>query len=589
MKKVGRPKKEYEFGALSWAVDEQGKISTFDLLVGTQRFQGLGKTQLRNYLMLTSKEHTTARVITYGLKQLQWLLSDDSYCFKFNKAQNRLSIKGVANDSVIYLSDLKAYTGTRIPNNATVEYILKEIKYHRTEDLSQMGDSVAQAARNRYKRILTGKKDARQFQRDIRSWKLQADELVFLWHFQHGGLCWANPNELLKLFTNAYHIDFTSQYPFLLATQTFPVSSGRKVYLSTEDNLNRLMKRNKAVIFKAIFKGIRATTNICWLRAEKALNDFKDSNSNLVYAEECSCYLSSETWKRLKRSYTWDDVILCYGWVYELGRMNKGFIQLLLEDYIFKTQLKGIPGREAEYQERKVGLNNQAGALQMCPIPDIPKPERKKCFNRLEEIQAKLNTGYNKPQFMEKSGEGGRYWHYPQGLWLTELGKCWLLDILLDNEDQALYCDTDGAVFKNKIDIEKYNTQISKANLAAQWDLKLDKKLFNPMSSDKVWHPLGRLEEETYEKFKMVGQKRYMWQCPGKEVELCHSGVFIPESLQCLLEAPDPFEAYNGDFSMVRAPIIDYLTDEKGERYIQTREIEANELLPFFALLATAS
>lgn len=589
MGKVGRPKTEYDFGALSWKVDDAGKLGEFELFINNQSIKGTGCVWLRNHLMLNSKEHTITRIITHSLKELQWLLSNDDYKFKFNTAGNRLSIPGFGPGSKIYLSDIKAYTSTRVPKDVSVEYLLKEIKYHKPEDLSLMGDSVAQAARNRYMRMLTGSKEAKQYQRDVKSWTLQPDELVFLWHFQHGGLCWANPDELMKLHCNAYHLDFTSQYPFLMATQTFPVSAGRKVYLSTVTHLERLMRHNKAVIFKAIFKNIQATTNICWLKTERSTNEVKDSNDNCVMAEECSVYLSSETWKRLKVSYEWEDVILCYGWVYELGRLHRSFVELLLQDFMFKSQLKGVPGKEAEYQERKVGMNNQAGAFQMCPIMDIPKRERKKCFNRLDDIEHYLNqgNGYNRPLFKQKSEEGGRYWHFPQGLWLTELGKCWLLDILLEHEGIALYCDTDGAVFKEKIDINRYNLKITRANLQAQFDLKLPKELFNPRTNEGKVTTLGKLEEDIYEKFKMLGKKRYMWNLPNSPVELCHSGIFIPESLQCLLDEPDPYEAYNGDFSMVRAPIIDYLVDEKGERYIQTREIQDNELLPFVSMLAT--
>ena len=601
---MGRPKKEYILGALQWRLNDQGTIGSWKLSLNGTLYEGTGAEGLVFKSTWLGKKTITARIITHDVKTLHWLIQDyaagncsldhKGNCLTLHRVRSKKNDE-LKSDELIgqtMFSDIKAYTGSRTPKDVTVEWLLDKIRPYVPEKLSTMKNSTAAQCRYRYASVLTAGdgKGVKYFQRDVRSWKLQGEELAFLWHFQHGGMCWANPAYLNQEFVNCFHIDYTSQYPYLLATQKFPVSAGYKVYLSSRKHLERLIRTGNAVIFKAIFKNIEISQDIAWLKPEHATGEYLDSNGKLVFAEECSVFISSETWKRLERSYKYEDVIFCYAWCYKLGRLKPEYVNLLLDDYAKKTEFKGVPEKQAEYFESKIMINNQAGAFQMCPVPDIPKPERKKYSFRAAELQEKLDKGYNRVNFKQSSGEGGRYWHFPQGLWLTELGFCCVLDILLDNPDKALYCDTDGIVLKEAIDISPLNRQITMETLQAAYELNIPKSKFVPYTAQIVGKrreakPLGQIEADTYSRFKMLGQKRYIYE-QGGVIQLSHSGVFIPESFDKLLESGDPIANYTDDFSGVRAPIIDKLEDDRG-KYVVIREAPTDDILSIINQLAS--
>ena len=176
-----------------------------------------------------------------------------------------------------------------------------------------------------------------------------------------------------KKFDDVASFDFTSSYPTcLIAFNEFPVSAGHKVKITSYKEFEMYCATHFC-IFDIRFKGLRSkiiyehylSYSKCWING-KYITD----NGRIAEAEELSTTITNIDFEIIEKCYEWDSMAIGNCYVYNKGYLPTSFVKTILELYEKKTTLKGVIGREAEYQSAKENINALYGACVTAIIHD---------------------------------------------------------------------------------------------------------------------------------------------------------------------------------------------------------------------------
>ena len=169
-----------------------------------------------------------------------------------------------------------------------------------------------------------------------------------------------NKNKAFKAENNKAitSYDFTSSYPTCLIAYSYPISKGKKVEV-TPETFRKYLKEY-CCIFNVKFKGLRASItyehylskNKCIING-KALYD----NGRIIEAEECITSITNIDFEIIEQCYEWEELYIGDFYTYIKGYLPTPFIKTILDLYEKKTMLKGVIGREQEYQSAKENIN----------------------------------------------------------------------------------------------------------------------------------------------------------------------------------------------------------------------------------------
>ena len=231
--------------------------------------------------------------------------------------------------------------------------------------------------------------------------------------------------------------------------------------------------------------------------------------------------------------------------IYEKGYLPIEIIESIIKLYSDKTTLKGVAGKEQEYQVSKGLLNSVYGMM----VTDIVRDTIVYADDWSVEPAdpKKLIDTYNKSR--------KRFLFYPWGVWCTAYARKNLWTGIVEFKEDYIYSDTDSIKCKN---IEKHRDYIEKYNRMCERKLKhlcdhykLSYSQLLPKTIKGVEKPLGVWDWETkgniYKKFKTLGAKRYMVY-QGDDLSLTVSGVnkkFAIPYLKDQYSIDDCFEAFN--------------------------------------------
>ena len=395
------------------------------------------------------------------------------------------------------------------------------------------------------------------------------------WTFS-GGYTHSNATYQGAIIKNVYMYDIASSYPTEMVLGMVPGAWTKY----TEHDLSQFdIGGRYCWMLNLKFYDLSCTTQNTYISYSKTkCRDPAIDNGRVVSAEWLQLWCTEYDWDIIRQSYTWSDVEVVESWRSRKQYLDLKYVKLILDLYERKTKLKGIEGKEDEYQRCKELINSMYGMMVTQTIRD------EVVYNGRWDVEP-----LTEEQVIDKLEKQTKKWNHLQnfshGIWITSMARHSLWTMILQNDDIVLYCDTDSIKTEGPArGIEEYNKKrIADAKRVAK-ERKLDMSLFAPEDSKGNKHPLGVFEfEGIAAEFKTLGAKKYALKRPDGTIELTVAGV-NKKAGAAYLAAHGGLEAFENGFyfppEAAKSMIVQYpdfqipwtLTDYQGRSYRTTED-----------------
>ena len=391
----------------------------------------------------------------------------------------------------------------------------------------------------------------------IRQLTLEADEYAYLLDAFLGGYTHANAMYSTKLLKDVHSIDFTSSYPTVIMSEQYPMSKGvfiDNLNITSYDDFVTYLNDRLAVVMVE-FTGLETKPEVpddylSDSRVYESKGKIIQNNGRIHKAEWVQEILTNVDLEMVVKAYSFTSIKITSGWFYYKNYLPKEFIESVLEFYVDKTTLKGVKGKEAEYQLKKGMLNSCYG---MC-VTDICKDEESCTF----EDGWKTKTANVDEKIDEYNKDPNRFLSYAWGVFITAYARRNLFTGIMSMGKDYVYCDTDSIKFlnmeKHKAYIEDYNRNIIRKCTECLNYRGLDPSLLSPKNQKGEVKQIGIWDYEgKYDYFKTLGCKRYLTYKDG-EFDLTCAGLPTKAGLDALLadgtDIQQVFNKFNQTFEV---------------------------------------
>lgn len=329
---------------------------------------------------------------------------------------------------------------------------------------------------------------------------------------------------------NVHSADRSSSYPAVICNCEFPMSAFIPILKSdlNPDYISRCIKvRHKALLLRVGIYNLKLRDPF-WgcpylskdkCRKLKTIAD--DDNGRIWSAEYLETTITDIDLKIIMEEYS-GTINFLQGWYASYKKLPESLVQEVIKYYRDKTELKGVEGKEMEYDKSKALLNAIYGMMVQSSVKarqyfkfsgdfntdytfiqeddELTDKEKEEAVINLEK---NLLEKYNRKAFLA----------YQWGVWVT----CWARDALeqgirLVHETKGaefIYCDTDSVKYIGDVDWTAYNNErIAEC-------LESGSYATDPSG---VTHYMGVFEIEdmkdtgfAYRYFKTLGAKKYAY------------------------------------------------------------------------------
>ena len=199
--------------------------------------------------------------------------------------------------------------------------------------------------------------------------EFKQNQRAFQGGFTHADpLCvpfWWDGEVVEKIYHDVTSIDFTSSYPYVMVSEQFPMSTGRLVEITSDEQLWHYLT-HYCCLFDVEFNDLSASFQFdhyisqykCYV-LEGATTD----NGRVVCAKRIQITLTEQDYFIIRKTYhirPGSMKIFSFR-IYEKGYLPTDFVRSILWLYEQKTKLKGVAGKEVEYMRAKNMLNSTYG------------------------------------------------------------------------------------------------------------------------------------------------------------------------------------------------------------------------------------
>lgn len=345
-----------------------------------------------------------------------------------------------------------------------------------------------------------------------------------------GGFTHANSWYIGKVMFNLGSFDFTSSYPYCAVSEKYPMDSGKIVEIHSKDELDKYLKCY-CCLFDVTFYGLESKIDFehyLSISKCKIQGEYYNDNGRVVNADILTTTLTEQDYMIIKKTYKWVKCEYRNFRVFKKAYLPKDIILSILQEYNKKTKLKGVEGKEVEYQVSKENVNSIYGMM----VTDIARDRY------LYDNNNGWSTEY--PDLIEElekyNNNKQRFLYYAWGVWITAYARRNLWTGILEFKDDYKYSDTDSIKatnVKNHLDyIKKYNDIVVNKLKKMCDTLNIDFDLCKPKTIKGDEKMLGLWDFEgdpdtmiSYTRFKTLGAKRYMYTFPTGELSFTISGL----------------------------------------------------------------
>lgn len=309
-----------------------------------------------------------------------------------------------------------------------------------------------------------------------------------------------------QMLHDVHSADRSSSYPDVLCNEKYPMTPFKQVDAGTY----KKFISSAAVLMRVSFKDLRCkwSTTLPYLSFSKCRKvfDYCLDNGRVLDAEYLECTLTDIDFQIMERLYTWESMKPLQVWVSYYDVLPPEFVELNIEYYCKKTQLKNVPGEELYYLKAKEQLNALFGMCAQNPVRDEIILDGAEWIIKEADVTASLEA-YRKKGFVP----------YSWAVWCTSHARNalqWGIDAAGEN---FVYADTDSVKYMGSIDWGPFNSdrQARSTRTGAYAD--------DP-SGER--HYMGVYElESTASRFVTLGAKRYAYEDDQGKLHLTVAGV----------------------------------------------------------------
>ena len=351
---------------------------------------------------------------------------------------------------------------------------------------------------------------------------------AFLGGYTHANWIYAD-----SVLENVDSYDIASSYPYVLVTQKYPNSEFRPCRIKRREEMSKRL----AYLLVVKFKNVKCKYYNNFISASKCRNlrGAKYDNGRLISASEFEMTLTDIDFYFYLDTYDLEyEILECY--YSSMSYLPKTLIEFILDKYVGKTELKGIPEREMEYGRIKGMYNSIYGMSVTNNIRDDVIYDD--ATGTWEEIPLDNDTIIKKLGSEKKKA----FLSFAYGVWVTAYARDNLLRRVIANDDYVVYCDTDSCKLVEGYDkkvFEDYNKSVEdRINFVCKI-LKLDVNKYAPSDIKGNKHMMGLFEKEcNYKEFITQGAKKYAYIIDDK-IHITVAGV--PKAGAKALKSLDDF------------------------------------------------
>lgn len=330
---------------------------------------------------------------------------------------------------------------------------------------------------------------------------------IYMKYLFRGGYVHGDASLFNQVLYEIDGFDITSAHPYQICSKKFPISKFIEDVRRNIDLDTYTFNQQYAYILDITFEGLKAKGNHSIESMSKTLecNGYILDNGRINSAEHMRVLLTDIDLKIYKMYYTWDSAVLNLVSYARYGYLPRYVVDNVLNAYETKERLKL---QKKPYMNEKVFLNSIYGSF----------------VTRIEECTLNYNDGIITSASTNYDKEVNKrilspFW----GIWTTAYTRYQQLSLMfLIN---GVYGDTDSNKCPhselNFAVVNKINERIEKSNEVL---CKRYHKDFNLVRELGKWDYEG-----TYDRFKMLGAKRYLYEKNGK-IEITCSG--LPKSVK---------------------------------------------------------
>ena len=368
-------------------------------------------------------------------------------------------------------------------------------------------------------------KDKWLYRNLMQSLTLDEEEYRLCKHAYMGGFCHANPNYVGECIDNVESFDFTSSYPAVMVSEFFPMSAPERIRIRDLAHLEELRVRHN-IIFNVTLYDLKSRIDYeHYISESKCLGKLLpvvEDNGRIVSAKAINITITEIDWDIIKRVYTWSKITFGKAIRFESLPLPRAFIECVYHFYEGKTTLKGVEGKEEEYQNMKEMLNSLYG---MC-VTDILKDLIGYDVETHEWVESTPNVdGLDEYNSYKKN----KFLYYPWGVYIAAYARRNLWSGILELKNDYLYSDTDSLKVRN---YEKHAAYFKKYNELIETKIQRVLRItkaegdYKPKNNKGVEKKLGIWDrEEPIKKFKTLGAKRYICYYGNKEYKITIAGL----------------------------------------------------------------
>ena len=336
------------------------------------------------------------------------------------------------------------------------------------------------------------------------------------------------------LIENVHSADRSSSYPAVMCNCEYPMSVFTPIMPSdlNEDYIARCVTiRHKALLLRIGLENLRLKDPFwgCpYLSTDKCRNVHKSvetvDNGRILEAEYVETTVTDIDLRIIQQEYHCT-VKFLDGWYASYGPLPRALIDEVISYYKDKTELKGVKGKEVQYDKSKALLNSLYGMMAQDPVKFlqifkqvgdfdtdesiIRKRAEDECWDD-EKLKAVIRE--KQTEILEKNNKKA-FLAYQWGVWVTAHSRAELergIRLVHDTEGaEFIYCDTDSVKYTGDVDWTVYNKE------KVDECLKSGAYATDPAG---VTHYMGVFENEdcadtgfAYRYFKTLGAKKYAY------------------------------------------------------------------------------
>lgn len=351
-----------------------------------------------------------------------------------------------------------------------------------------------------------------------------------------GGNCHANRYYAGDIIKNVKSYDRSSSYPDVMLNCRFPMSKFQKIENCTFYYLMRLITvKGRAVIFRIRLFDVKLKnryTGIPYLSTDKCrmIKNGKFDNGRILSADYLETTLTDVDFRIVLSMYKFSDSQPFDVYYARYDYLPKMVTDVVVEYYRRKTELKGVEGEDIFYMKSKNKLNSCYG---MC----VQNP----CKQSILYKDGMFVTDEKSISLLLSRSNRKAFLNFRWGVYVSRWARYRLQEGIDLCGDNIVYVDTDSCKYVGDVDWSAYNEK-RKADSIRTGAYAYD-------SAGKI-HYMGVYEpEDTCERFKTLGAKKYVGEVNGK-LKITIAGVGKKKGAK-ELERNGGIEAFKEGFTFV--------------------------------------